>query len=185
MMGGMGMGVNPMQFMTGMPNSMGMNMGGMNSMGMGGIGGMGGYGGPGQFNTNMNPMMGGSYGMGAPQSNYATSMPAGSMGGFGGGASMGGQNFAAGPGPSQDSFRRDGFNILGKEPVKKVDEEGSKEFADLFSIADSKIKDRGDTRVKASYEYNPAEASSSYPKQQVSDLGNTLGSMNLGGQQPV
>jgi hypothetical protein len=40
------------------------------------------------------------------------------------------------------SFKKDGFNILGKEPVKKVDEEGAKEFADLFNLADSKIKDR-------------------------------------------
>lgn len=31
---------------------------------------------------------------------------------------------------------------MGKQPVKVVDEEGAKEFADLFNIADSKIKDR-------------------------------------------
>jgi hypothetical protein len=41
-----------------------------------------------------------------------------------------------------DSFKRDGFNIMGKEPVKKVDEEGQREFAELFSLADTKIKDR-------------------------------------------
>jgi hypothetical protein len=48
----------------------------------------------------------------------------------------------SGPGPGKDSFARDGFNIMGKQQIKKVDEEGSKEFAELFSLADSKIKDR-------------------------------------------
>jgi hypothetical protein len=47
-----------------------------------------------------------------------------------------------GPPSGKDSFARDGFNIMGKQQMKKVDEEGSKEFADLFSLADSKIKDR-------------------------------------------
>lgn len=30
------------------------------------------------------------------------------------GGPLGGGNIAAGPGPSADSFRKDGFNILGK-----------------------------------------------------------------------
>jgi hypothetical protein len=29
-----------------------------------------------------------------------------------------------GPGPGKDSFARDGFNVLGKQILKKVDEEG-------------------------------------------------------------
>lgn len=73
-----------------------------------------------------------------------------------GGAPIGG-NFAAGPGPKVESFQKDGFNILGKQPVKPkpVDEEGAKEFAELFSIADSKIKDRSQKKPQMSYDYNP------------------------------
>ncbi len=56
-----------------------------------------------------------------------------------------------------DSFKRDGFNIMGKEPQKKVDEEGQREFAELFSLADTKIKDRSQTYQKPSFEYNPIQ----------------------------
>jgi hypothetical protein len=37
-------------------------------------------------------------------------------------SSSGMGNLAAGPGPSIiESFKKDGFNILGKEPIKKVE----------------------------------------------------------------
>lgn len=44
---------------------------------------------------------------------------------------------------------------MGKEPIKKVDEEGSREFAELFSLADTKIKDRANEYQKPTFEYNP------------------------------
>lgn len=44
---------------------------------------------------------------------------------------------------------------MGKEPPKKVDEEGAREFAELFNLADTKIKDREQTYQKPSFEYNP------------------------------
>jgi hypothetical protein len=104
---------------------MGMPQGNMGGMGMNAMGGFGN-----QFNTNANPMMGGGFGMGGPMggmggmggmgmggmgamsNNYATGMPQSS--GF---AGMGGQgNFAAGPGPKpiQESFKKDGFNLIGE-----------------------------------------------------------------------
>lgn len=57
---------------------------------------------------------------------------------------MGGGGFNAGA--NQASFKKDGFNLLGNEPLKKpgFDDSQNKEFADLFSMADTKIKDRGD-----------------------------------------
>lgn len=67
-------------------------------------------------------------------------------------------NFAAGPGPKViDSFKKDGFNILGKDPIpKKIEPEGSKEFAELFNLADNKIKDRAHEKPKYDLSYNPA-----------------------------
>lgn len=129
-MGGMpGMGM-PQQnmFMTNMMPGMGMSMpgGGMggfstNTMGMPGMGmGMGMGGG---FGTNINP----SQNMSAPQTkpfNPPNTIP------------------QSGPGPSFESFQRDGFKILGREPIKTKNEETSKEFAELFNLADTKIKDR-------------------------------------------
>jgi hypothetical protein len=44
---------------------------------------------------------------------------------------------------------------MGREPVKKVDEEGAREFAELFSLADTKIKDRNQDYSKPSFDYNP------------------------------
>ncbi len=65
-------------------------------------------------------------------------------------------NVAAGPGPRAESFQKDGFNILGKNPQpKKVENEGSKEFAELFDLANTKIKDRAHERPKFEYNYNP------------------------------
>ena len=62
----------------------------------------------------------------------------------------------AGPGPSMlESFQKDGFNILGRQPVKKENEEGQKEFAELFNLADTKIKDRAQEMRKQDYTYNP------------------------------
>lgn len=59
-----------------------------------------------------------------------------------------------------DSFKRDGFNIMGNEPVKKVqEEEGNREFAELFSLADTKIKDRNQGYQKPSFDYNPIQPS--------------------------
>lgn len=68
-----------------------------------------------------------------------------------------GNNFS-GPGAKPDSFKRDGFNILGNEPIKKptYDDSSAKEFADLFSMANTKIKDRGDNKPTMSFDYNPA-----------------------------
>ena len=58
-----------------------------------------------------------------------------------------------------DSFKKDGFNFGGyTAPVKKPeDDTGSKEFADLFNIADSKIKDRATEKPKYDLNYNPAQ----------------------------
>jgi hypothetical protein len=169
--------------MTGMPPAMGMGMGmnmGMPGMGMQGMPGFG----AGNFATNMNPMMGGGFGMGGmpPASTFATNAPP-STGGFGGFGGAPGGNFAAGPGPSADSFRKDGFNIMGKQPVKVVDEEGAKEFADLFNIADSKIKDRASNKPQYNLDYNPV--SSPLIVQQssnINQLNNDFSSMNIGGQ---
>lgn len=45
---------------------------------------------------------------------------------------------------------------MGNNPVpKKVDVEGSKEFAELFSLADSKIKDRAHEKPKFDLNYAP------------------------------
>lgn len=140
--------INPGMFMTGAP---------------GGIGGMGmPPGGMSMFNTGM-PGMGGA--------------PIGMGGMFGGGPSLGGAgNFGGiptappsfingpptssnmamqGPGPSIESFQKDGFKILGKEPIKPKNDEGQKEFADLFNLADTKIKDRAHEKPKYDLSYNP------------------------------
>lgn len=62
----------------------------------------------------------------------------------------------SGPGPSIESFQKDGFRIMGREPVKVVNnDEGSKEFADLFSLVDSKIKDRAHDKPTFDLTYNP------------------------------
>ena len=49
---------------------------------------------------------------------------------------------------------------MGKQAMKKEDDEGAKEFADLFSLADSKIKDREQKTEKFDYSYNPPSAQS-------------------------
>jgi len=151
--------------MGGMPNPM--MMGGTNQFmtGMGGMGGPmggpGGFGPGGMFATNMNPMMGGGFsGMAGMGGNFGTNInPPMGGGGFGGpsnSSNLGQTTLASGPGPSIESFKKDGFNILGKQAfIKKEEEEGSKEFAELFSLADTKIKDRSQPIQKPSYEYNP------------------------------
>lgn len=99
MMGGQPnpMMMNQQQFMTGMPPM-----------------GMGGFGGPGAFATNMNPMMG--PGFGAPMGGFPGGFATNSMGGMGGGVPPPlNVPVASGPGPQLlDSFKKDGFNILGK-----------------------------------------------------------------------
>jgi hypothetical protein len=45
---------------------------------------------------------------------------------------------------------------MGKNPVpKKEDVEGSREFAELFSLADTKIKDRAHEKPKFDLNYVP------------------------------
>lgn len=44
---------------------------------------------------------------------------------------------------------------MGKEPVKKEDIGASREFAELFSLADTKIKDRAHEKPKYDLNYNP------------------------------
>mmetsp|Transcript_19818 Transcript_19818/g.14569 ORF Transcript_19818/g.14569 Transcript_19818/m.14569 type:complete len:86 (-) Transcript_19818:77-334(-) len=67
-----------------------------------------------------------------------------------------GASFGAGPSANViDSFKRDGYNIMGNQPSKKVDDEATKEFAELFSLADTKIKDRQQEYQKPSFDYNP------------------------------
>jgi hypothetical protein len=44
---------------------------------------------------------------------------------------------------------------MGKEPVKPKNEEGEREFAELFSLADTKIKDRAHEKPKFDLSYNP------------------------------
>jgi hypothetical protein len=67
------------------------------------------------------------------------------------------QTHFGGSGPNiVDSFKKDGFNIMGKNPIPQKNEEGSKEFAELFSIADTKIKDRAHEKPKFDLNYNPA-----------------------------
>ena len=47
---------------------------------------------------------------------------------------------------------------MGKNPIpKKEDLEGPKEFADLFNIADSKIKDRAHEKPKFDLNYVPLQ----------------------------
>ena len=58
-------------------------------------------------------------------------------------------------GPGIESFQRDGFKIMGKEPVKPKNDEGSREFAELFNLADSKIKDRTHEKPRFDLSYNP------------------------------
>ena len=69
----------------------------------------------------------------------------------------------AGPGPSIESFQKDGFKILGREPVKVKNEEGEKEFAALFNLADSKIKDRAHDKPSYDLTYHPAVTSQKVP----------------------
>jgi hypothetical protein len=46
---------------------------------------------------------------------------------------------------------------MGKDPIppKKEEEEGAKEFAQLFNLADTKIKDRAHEKPKYDFTYNP------------------------------
>ena len=44
---------------------------------------------------------------------------------------------------------------MGKDPVKPKNEEGQREFAELFSLADTKIKDRAHEKPKFDLSYNP------------------------------
>lgn len=71
------MPIQQQQYMTGMPGMGG--MGGMPNMGMPGMGGMG-MPGMGVYATNMNPMMGGGFGMPGMGGGYGM----GPMGGMGG-----------------------------------------------------------------------------------------------------
>lgn len=69
-------------------------------------------------------------------------------------------SYAANPmggnrGPGIESFQKDGFKIMGKEPIKIKNDEGSKEFAELFSLADQKIKDRTHEKPRFDLSYNP------------------------------
>ena len=60
-----------------------------------------------------------------------------------------------GPGPSIESFQKDGFKIMGKEPIKVKDQESQREFAELFSLADTKIKDRTHEKPRYDLTYKP------------------------------
>jgi hypothetical protein len=120
-------------FMTGMP----MGGGGMAPVGMGG------------FATGIPPSMGGGFNAGP----FATSQPPSN-------AVFGGPAFTSnlplnGPGPSIESFQKDGFKIMGREPVKMKNDEGTREFAELFNLADTKIKDRAHEKPKYDLTYNP------------------------------
>ena len=137
--GMMGMGGNPNQFMTGMG---GMGMAPMGGMGMAPMGGMGMAPMGGQYGTNM---MGAGMGMGQANPNMSV---------------LNNINFvgpnARGQGPSVESFLKDGFNINGGyNPTQKKEPEQSKEFADLFNMAETKIKDRTHDKPKYEYDYNP------------------------------
>ncbi len=44
---------------------------------------------------------------------------------------------------------------MGREPVKTKNEEGQREFAELFSLADTKIKDRSHDKPRFDLSYNP------------------------------
>jgi len=44
---------------------------------------------------------------------------------------------------------------MGREPVKPKNEEGQREFAELFNLADTKIKDRAHEKPKYDLTYNP------------------------------
>lgn len=58
-----------------------------------------------------------------------------------------------------ESFKKDGINFAGYNPPakKQEDDTGSKEFADLFNIADSKIRDRATEKPKYDLNYNPIQ----------------------------
>ncbi len=58
-------------------------------------------------------------------------------------------------GPSIESFQKDGFKIMGRDPIKPKNEEGQREFAELFNLADTKIKDRAHDKPKYDLTYKP------------------------------
>lgn len=106
---------------------------------------------PNQFATGMMPMQpgfGGTFGTGFPPQPSAMAAP------FGGPAFSSNLPLT-GPGPSIESFQKDGFKIMGKDPIKPKNEEGQREFAELFNLADTKIKDRAHDKPKYDLTYNP------------------------------
>lgn len=100
----------------------------------------------------MQPGFGGTFGTGFPPQPSAMAAP------FGGPAITSNLPLT-GPGPSIESFQKDGFKILGKEPIKPKNEEGQREFAELFNLADTKIKDRAHEKPKFDLTYNPVPVS--------------------------
>jgi hypothetical protein len=44
---------------------------------------------------------------------------------------------------------------MGREPIKQKNDEGCKEFAELFNLADQKIKDRTHEKPRYDLSYNP------------------------------
>ena len=119
--------------------------------------------GPGMLNpmmpSNFNPMapsMGGfGTNIGGPIGGFGTNMPSSFLSGqfgAGGSAPLLGNT---GQGPRIESFQKDGFKITGAEPIKTKNEEGQREFAELFSLADTKIKDRAHEKPRFDLSYNP------------------------------
>jgi hypothetical protein len=63
---------------------------------------------------------------------------------------------------------------MGKEPIRPKNDEGSKEFAELFSLADQKIKDRTHEKPRFDLSYNPdIPAPKSQPAQPQIQLTNS------------
>ena len=79
---------------------------------------------------------------------------------------------------------------MGANPVKPKNEEGSKEFAELFNLADSKIKDRAHEKPRYDLSYNPIQLQQqqmgppSQPSQSQPIINDAFSNMTLGNPQP-
>lgn len=63
---------------------------------------------------------------------------------------------------------------MGREPIKVKDEEGQREFAELFSLADTKIKDRTHEKPRYDLTYNPNAGNA-----QVKPIVSSFSAMNI------
>lgn len=105
------------------------------------------------------------FGGGFQQPQPAFNQPAGNFNQFN---NLGGA-FPTNQGPSIESFQKDGFKILGREPIKVKNDEGQREFADLFNLADTKIKDRAHEKPRYDLSYNPPSTTTTTSSSQLAN----------------